>query len=104
MLIPLLCVVYLMFVHQCDALLRASRGFAPLRLLSTLLSGCICILLYWDEERKNLIRNLRQFNIPTLVLVITEQEESIYDFDLGKIHSLSLGKIQEGLLEVRSNN
>ena len=64
----------------------------------SLLSGCICILINWDEARKKLIRNLREFNIPTLVLVVTDQGENINDFELGKIHSLPLGKIQEEIM------
>lgn len=70
----------------------------------SLLSGCICILMRWDEARKKLIRNLQEFNIPTLVLVVTDQQESIDDFDLGKIHSLHLGKIQEGLMKLKIEN
>ena len=66
----------------------------------SLLSGCICILIKWDETRKKLIRNLKEMNIPVLVLVITDQEESINDFELGKIHTLKLGKIQEGLMGI----
>ncbi|MGK7897198.1 MAG: DUF58 domain-containing protein [Xenococcus sp. (in: cyanobacteria)] len=64
----------------------------------SLLSGCICILIHWDEARKKLIRNLKEFNIPTLVLVVTDQEEQIDDFELGTIHSLPLGKIQEAIM------
>ncbi|MDJ0901122.1 MAG: DUF58 domain-containing protein [Xenococcus sp. MO_188.B8] len=66
----------------------------------SLLSGCICILIHWDEARKKLIRNLQEFNIPTLVLVVTEHQEQINDFELGKIHSLQLGKIQENLIRL----
>ncbi|MEM9274158.1 MAG: DUF58 domain-containing protein [Cyanobacteria bacterium P01_F01_bin.143] len=66
----------------------------------SLLSGCICILIKWDEARKKLIRNLKEINIPVLVLVITDQDLSINDFELGKIHILQLGKIQEGLMGI----
>lgn len=66
----------------------------------SLLSGCICILIRWDEARKKLIRNLHELNIPTLVLVVTEQEEQINDFELGKIHLLPLGKIQEEIIKI----
>ena len=64
----------------------------------SLLSGCICILIHWDEARKKLICSLQEFNIPTLVIVVTDREEIINDFELGKIHSLQLGKIQEGII------
>ena len=66
----------------------------------SLLSGCICILIHWDEARKKLVRALQEFNIPTLVLVVTDKEERIHYFESGKIHSLQLGKIQAGLIEL----
>ena len=70
----------------------------------SLLSGCICILINWDEARKKLIRNLQEFNIPTLVLVVTDREERVQDFELGKIHFLQLGKIQEDLMGLGIEN
>ena len=66
----------------------------------SLLTSCICILIHWDESRKKLIRNLQEFNIPTLVLLITDQESKINDFEVGRIHSLQLGKIQEGIMRI----
>ena len=66
----------------------------------SLLSGCICVFICWDEARQKLIRNLQEFNIPTLVLVVTDQELKINNFELGKIHLLSLGKIQEKLMRI----
>ena len=64
------------------------------------LSGCVCILIHWDEARKKLVRALQEFNIPTLVLVVTDQEVGIHELELGKIHSLQLGKIQEGIVRL----
>ncbi|MPN56396.1 hypothetical protein SDC9_204084 [bioreactor metagenome] len=37
-------------------------------------SGCICILVAWDDERKEFVRKLRLLNIPLLVFVIVEDE------------------------------
>lgn len=37
-------------------------------------SGCICILVAWDDERKEFVRKLRHMNIPLLVFVIVEDE------------------------------
>ncbi len=70
-----------------------------------ILSGCICIFLAWDNERKKLIGQLREFGVPLLVLLITEDNEvQKTDFDLGPMkdtpenfHRLEPGKIQEGL-------
>ena len=40
----------------------------------SVVSGCICILVAWDEERKEFVRKLRQLDIPLLVFVIVEDE------------------------------
>ncbi len=37
-------------------------------------SGCICVLLAWDEERKDFIRGIEALGIPLLGLVITASE------------------------------
>ena len=41
---------------------------------AALLSGCICILLSWDEERKTFIRYLQELGVPLLVFVVTDGE------------------------------
>ncbi len=35
-------------------------------------SGCICVLQRWDEERQKLVEKLRTLNIPLLVLVVIQ--------------------------------
>ncbi|WP_028313287.1 DUF58 domain-containing protein [Desulfatibacillum aliphaticivorans] len=37
------------------------------------LSGVICVLLAWDDERRNFVRELKARSIPVLVLVITDK-------------------------------
>ena len=73
---------------------------------ASLLSGGICVLLNWDEERQKLIRHLRSANIPLKVFVILEEgaEPSI---DPGPMkdqpddfHVLTAGSIEEGLKSV----
>ncbi|MCZ6513254.1 MAG: DUF58 domain-containing protein, partial [Nitrospinae bacterium] len=73
---------------------------------SALLSGSICILLSWDEERQTLIRQLRSLNIPLLVFVIVENGAD-KEIDPGPMkdqaehfHVLELGRIAEGLQSV----
>jgi hypothetical protein len=73
---------------------------------SSLLSGCICILLSWDEERQQFISNLLELGIPTLVLVITEAVDSA-PLDPGPMRGkperflrLEVGKIEEGLAKL----
>ncbi len=75
-----------------------------------LLSGCICILLDWDEERKTLVQYLQSLGIPTLVLVIQgdSPEATLCDLglsmeltqDVSQIQILKLGQIQEGLMQL----
>lgn len=74
---------------------------------ASLLSGCICILLSWDEERKQFIGHLRRLGIPLLALVITEGKRTQQPLDTGaiegeagKIHALEVGKIREGLAQI----
>ncbi|AFY94147.1 DUF58 domain-containing protein [Chamaesiphon minutus] len=73
----------------------------------TLLSGCICILLDWDEERKTLVRYLQSLGIPTLVLVIRgdlglsmEPTQDAVNSAHSQIRILKLGQIQEGLMQL----
>jgi uncharacterized protein (DUF58 family) len=73
---------------------------------ASLLSGCICILLSWDEEREKLINLLKALGIPVLVLVITDDKtKQTFDPDqikgqLEEFHVLKVGKIEEGLAEL----
>ena len=41
---------------------------------AAMLSGCICILQTWDDNRKELVRQLTERNVPVKVLVITDEE------------------------------
>ena len=73
---------------------------------SALLSGSICILLSWDEERQTLIRQLRSLNIPLMVFVIVENGAD-KEIDPGPMkdqaehfHVLELGRIAEGLQNI----
>jgi len=69
---------------------------------AAMLSGCICILLSWDKERKDFIRQLRVLNVPVLVLIITDSSEPISDpgpmADKPQyFHQIEISRIQEGL-------
>ena len=68
----------------------------------SMLSGCICILIDWDEARKKLISYLQELGIPTLVLVVVaeKQEDKQEELYLENLHWLKLGKIQEGLMKL----
>ena len=70
---------------------------------SPILSGCICIFLDWDEERKDFIGHLKALGVPVLVLIITDPDgSSTLDPDpitdvSEDFHRLEIGRIQEGL-------
>jgi Protein of unknown function DUF58 len=73
----------------------------------SLLSGCICIFLTWDDDRKALVEQLQSMGIPTMVLVI-EGDRSLSNYAAleclkeaqSSVHILKLGQIQQGLLEL----
>ena len=58
------------------------------------LSGCILILLAWDEARQALARALQQSGLPLQVLVVSERD---IEAAPGWLHVLRPGKIQQGL-------
>ncbi|TNF98407.1 MAG: DUF58 domain-containing protein [Gammaproteobacteria bacterium] len=40
---------------------------------SSRISGCICVLLNWNEERQKLLRRLRTAGVPSMVLLISDR-------------------------------
>ncbi len=72
----------------------------------SMMSGCICILLSWDEERRDFIDQLKRYGIPLLVLVVGDSKMPD-PLDLGPmkdkpsaLHRLEVGKIEEGLSKI----
>ena len=71
---------------------------------ANLLSGCICILLDWDEPRQALAQYLEQLGLPLLLLVIGAENRFNNSDWLEKsqtranFHYLRLGQIAEDLL------
>jgi uncharacterized protein (DUF58 family) len=69
------------------------------------LSGAICVLLGWDDQRRALVRSLRALGIPTLTLVVTRAgegdagAETAADRALAP-HRLVAGRIAEGLADL----
>ncbi len=73
----------------------------------SLLSGCICIFLTWDDDRKALVERLQSMGIPTMVLVIEGDRHLTHHPALeclknaqSSVHILKLGQIQQGLLKL----
>ncbi len=69
-------------------------------------SGCICVLLAWDEPRRALVEKLKVLGVPLLVLVILDSAPE-HPLDLGpmkdepeKFRMLEAGKIAEGLARI----
>ncbi len=78
--------------------LCASRSFQSLQdavvARRGLLTGSICILLAWDEPRRDFVRRLRALGVPLLVLVVTA--EAIAQRE-SWLHVITPGKVQAGL-------
>jgi len=92
------------------ASVRADSDPTGFRKLETLVlehvgvvSGCICVLLSWDESRRKLVEHLKLLGLPVMVLVITESGQNDH-LDPGPLrnepemfHVLQAGKIEEQL-------
>jgi hypothetical protein len=85
------------------------RPFAELSALlrdhASRVSGCICILLRWDEERQELVKKLLGMGVPLKVIVITEQVDTVDDpgpmqSDAENFHVLAAGKMEEGVMKL----
>ncbi len=70
-------------------------------------SGCICVLLAWDEARQELVRKLKGLGLPVLVLVITPPGKAptlkpgpMRD-EPDRLLALEMGRIEEQLAELR---
>jgi uncharacterized protein (DUF58 family) len=71
---------------------------------ASLLSGCICILLSWDQERKNFIKTLLSMGLPLTVIIVSEEDPMIIQQDPGPMknnphhfHVVQVGNIEKGL-------
>jgi uncharacterized protein (DUF58 family) len=69
-------------------------------------SGCVCVLLAWDEERRNFVQKLQALGVPVLVLVVTPRGFS-GKIERGQIGGacdqfvvLETGKIEAGLAQL----
>ncbi|WPD23843.1 MAG: DUF58 domain-containing protein [Candidatus Electrothrix scaldis] len=69
------------------------------------ISGCLCILLAWDEARQKMIKMLRGIGVPLKVIVVTEEAEGVNDAgpmqsDAENFHVLAAGKMEEGVAKL----
>lgn len=67
-------------------------------------SGVICILLSWDDERQNFVEQLKVMGVPLLVLVITEPGVELAPGPMADkpehFRPLPMGKIEEELAKL----
>ncbi|MDU9050083.1 MAG: DUF58 domain-containing protein [Candidatus Electrothrix sp. Rat3] len=66
------------------------------------LSGCICILLSWDEQRQEMIRTLQGLGVPLKIIVVTEQVDAVVEAgpmlkDQENFHVLAADRMKEGV-------
>lgn len=61
------------------------------------LSGCICVLLAWDEGRRALVRRLRASGVPVRAVVVRAPGAPALGPQDGPVHALEAGRIAEGL-------
>jgi uncharacterized protein (DUF58 family) len=59
------------------------------------LSGCVCVLLGWDDARQELVRQLEALGTPTRLLVVGAR--GTVDRLPAYVHGLEVGRIAEGL-------
>lgn len=70
-------------------------------------SGCICVLIDWDEKRRKFVEKLRLLGLPLLVMVIrpagktTPLELGPMSDAPGNLQSLEVGRIEEQLAQLR---
>lgn len=71
-------------------------------------SGCIFVLVAWDQARQELVRKVKMLGVPVLVIVVVEAGGT---WDLahgpmrdepGKFHVLEVGKMEMGLAKLSS--
>jgi hypothetical protein len=88
----------------------ADKGFETLEHLVlnhvAALSGCICVLQRWDEPRRRLVKTLRAFGLPLLVLLVVRPGEKKPDAgplreEPASFHVLEMGQIEEQLARLQ---
>jgi len=88
----------------------ANKSFSALEELvmrhAASVCGCVCVLLGWDEPRRELVRRLQARGLPVLVLVVVAAGEAeafraAQTEDVSEhFHVLEAGKVAEGLQEL----
>ncbi|MBI5801228.1 MAG: DUF58 domain-containing protein [Verrucomicrobia bacterium] len=66
------------------------------------LSGCLCVFVEWDEQRREFVRRLREMGVPLTVFVVTnagapKPDPGPMGADPEQFRQLEVGKVAEGL-------
>lgn len=64
------------------------------------LSGCICVLLAFDEPRRAFVRRLRSLGVPVLAVVVSEPNAP--SIEEAGVYRVEVGKIAEGLAGIHA--
>ena len=73
---------------------------------ASLVSGCIFVLLAWDEPRRELVRKIRMLGTPLLVILLVEKgrgrnlDAGPMNDDPHNFHILEVGEVDEGLAKI----
>jgi uncharacterized protein (DUF58 family) len=88
-----------------------SQAFSALEHLvlnhTSVLSGCICVLMAWDQERREFVRKLRTLGVPLRVVVVVAPGRN-EPLDPGPMREepeafyvIEAGRIEEGLAKLK---
>lgn len=70
-------------------------------------SGCICVLLAWDEPRRKFVEKLRMMGVPVMVIVLVESgrtrtlDPGPMQADPERFHVMEVGAVEQGLAKLR---
>ncbi len=67
-------------------------------------SGCICVLLAWDDARRNFVKKLQKLGVPLLVFVIVQPDgvkPDITEDEPENFHILEIGHVAEELAKLK---
>ena len=69
------------------------------------LSGCLCVFVEWDDQRREFVRHLRELDVPLMVFIVTEAgapkpEPGPMAGEPGRFRQLQVGKVAEELLKL----
>ena len=70
------------------------------------LSGCICVLLHWDDARRKLVEKLKTLGVPLLVLVVVppggrKPDAGTMHDEPENFHVLEIGRVEEQLAKLK---